>query len=59
MNNEELISNLYKTIRDKNEIITALVENSRSPTITTQVLLDRLIKQEEELNIIKLTINLN
>ena len=53
MNNEELIFDLYKTIRDKNEIITALVENSKSQTITSKVLLDRLMKQEKELNAIK------
>ena len=56
---EEKIDELLKTIFEKNVIISALVENSKSQTITSKVLLDRLIEQEEELNIIKSTINLN
>ena len=56
---EEKIDELMKTICEKNIIISALVENSKSQTITSKVLLDRLIKQEKELNIIKSTINLN
>jgi len=59
MNNEELILDLYKIIREKNDIIMSLVENSKSQTITSKVLLDRLIEQDKELNTIKSTINLN
>jgi hypothetical protein len=58
MNKQNLVNELYKVIRDKNVIINSLVENSESQSITNKVLIDRLKKQETELNEIK-SLNLN